>query len=65
MNKFVIRFTVRQVGMPEGVAKKRKRTVPGLNLLDAHVRLRQIMRLQGLTVHSVLEIEELPREKSW
>lgn len=57
MAAFRFHFTERQIGAPSGLPKKRKRTVAGLNELDARCKLNKLLHKMGVRVHAILDVE--------
>jgi hypothetical protein len=49
----------------EGHPVKKRMTVAGLNQLDAQMELNKQLHKQGLAVHFVLEVEQLPVPMPW
>ena len=54
LRKFQFIYTVRAANGAEGLPTRKNRTVFGLNLLDAEVRLRQQEKQAGNQIHAVI-----------
>ena len=53
---FTFFFTERDRQVPSGTPKKRKKTVRGLNELDARLNLSKALHKRGTQLHAMLEI---------
>lgn len=64
MTEFKFLFTTHDANVPAHITvKKHRRTIRGLNLLDAQRNLRLAMRREGRAIHAYLEWIEIPRKR--